>query len=178
VHQHLCYQKPIRRINVTLEMRQKLVSLKAVVQDCSNSVAQLCDAAPKASLHAAELQRLAKLCKRLPQLLEELGEPAAYEQRQQGVQLLQVTCIRTLVTVYQAQAEPQIAYSAQTGDAAWYKSIALSAPDTQLEVYGSCFRAIVCCYQSKLLAVACCVWSVLLTSRLLAAHVHPVACSA
>jgi hypothetical protein len=71
-------------------LRQKPVILKAALQDCSSSVSQLCDAAPQASLHAAGLQRLAKLCKRLQPLLEELGDCSAPEQQQQGVQLVQV----------------------------------------------------------------------------------------
>jgi hypothetical protein len=75
-------------------LRQKPVSLRTALQDCSSSVTQLCDAAPKAVLHAAEIQRIAKLCKRLQPLLEELAETTAADKQQQGVQLLQVTCLR------------------------------------------------------------------------------------
>ncbi|KAF6255714.1 hypothetical protein COO60DRAFT_187809 [Scenedesmus sp. NREL 46B-D3] len=65
------------------------VPFRTALQDCIGGVAQLCNAASKAGLHAAELQRIAKLCKRLQPLLEQLGEDAAVEQHQQGVQLLQ-----------------------------------------------------------------------------------------
>jgi hypothetical protein len=75
-------------------LRPKPVSLKTALQDCSSSVTQLCDAAPKAVLHAAEVQRIAKLCKRLQPLLEELTEITAVDKQLQGVQLLQVTGVR------------------------------------------------------------------------------------
>jgi hypothetical protein len=75
-------------------LRNKPVSLKSALQDCSSSATQLCDVAPKAVLHAAEVQRIAKLCKRLQPLLEELADTTAADKQQQGVQLLQVTCVR------------------------------------------------------------------------------------